>query len=67
MIPHLYYYQRILATGEVTVHPWHASHFREAGVSPMPLGGMPILEAFQLVNKWNISQTPQRYVYGLEV
>lgn len=42
------------------------THYREAGVPPSPLAGMPILEAHELVNKWNRDQVSPRYVFWLQ-
>lgn len=43
-----------------------SEHFREAGVGFAPSAGMPLLEAHELVNKWNKSQITPRFVYWLE-
>lgn len=39
-------------------------HFRDAGITPQ--AGMPVLEAYQLVNKLNQSQVNPRFIYWLE-
>lgn len=39
-------------------------HYQEAHVAFTPAAGMPILEAHQLVNKWNKDQN--RFVYILD-
>lgn len=59
-----HYLRKILANGEVTRVPFDKSHYDEAGLPASISGGMPILEAHQLVNKWN-HQTDQRIVYAL--
>ena len=48
------------------------SHFREMGFSGKLISGMPVLEAYQLMNKWNAAQTRQiltpgtiRYTYHI--
>ena len=62
----LTYLCKILDSGEIFVASFEPSHFIEAGLQPRSLGGMPVLEAYQLVNRWNTTQVDQRYVYGLE-
>lgn len=59
-----HYLQKILASGQVDSIPFDASHYSEAGLLPSISAGMPVLEAHQLVNKWN-HQTDQRIVYAL--
>ncbi len=59
------FYRRVLASGLVEAVPFAPEHFREAGVGYAPVAGMPILEAFQLVNKWNLSQSDQQFVFAL--
>lgn len=61
-----YYLRKFLGNGNVERVPFDASHFIEVGVLPAPLAGMPQLEAYQLVNKWNKSQTNQTFVYALD-
>lgn len=39
--------------------------YRKAGIPYSPLGGMPVLEAYQLVNDLNQSQSEHRFVYYL--
>lgn len=43
------------------------THYREAGVAPSPLAGMPLLEAHELINKWNRDQAivHPRYIFWL--
>jgi hypothetical protein len=59
-----HYLRKLLATESVERLPFDASHFKEAGMSTM--SGMPILEAYQLVNKWNVDQNSQRFMFALE-
>ena len=40
-------------------------HYRKAGIPYSPFGGMPILEAYQLVNDLNRDQSDHRFVYYL--
>ena len=43
------------------------SHYREAGVGYSPSIGMPVLEAYQLVNKWNMAEASRnRFRYWLQ-
>lgn len=43
-----------------------ATHYRAAGVPASTFAGMPILEAHELVNKWNSQQIAgQRFIYWL--
>lgn len=60
-----HYLVRIVATDEVSSVPFSRADFEGAGVPFSPLAGMPQLEAFQLVNKWNVTQPYQQRVYGL--
>jgi hypothetical protein len=46
--------------------PFREAQFKEAGLQFAPSRGMPMLEAFQLINKWNTNQLQQNFVYGLE-
>lgn len=61
-----HYLRRILATGTVERVQFDAPQFREAGVPASIMSGMPLLEAHQLVNKWNVQQDPQKFVFALE-
>lgn len=58
--------RRLVSTGEVQALPFAEEHFKEAGVGFAPIAGMPLLESFQLVNKWNRLQAEPRYLYFLE-
>ena len=58
--------RRILDNGLTEVVNFGAEHFTEAGLRPALLGGMPQLEAYQLINKWNGGQATPRFVYWLE-
>ena len=63
---HRVYLRKYLNTGMVEEFYWSREHYREAGFSE-DFDSMPLLEAYQLVNKWNISQAdPQQYVYALK-
>jgi hypothetical protein len=61
-----HFLRRILSTGEVEKLPFDEPHFQEAGVPASKMSGMPILEAYQLVNKWNVQQGTQRFMFALE-
>lgn len=41
-------------------------HFKQAGIGFAPSAGMPLLEAYQLVNKFNSGQHTPQFVYFLE-
>lgn len=60
-----HYCCRSTRTGE-TEHniSFSARDFNDAGVPYASLAGMPILEAYQLVNRWNARQS--HYVYWIE-
>lgn len=58
------YLRKNLSTNEVEEIYFNPSHYKEVGLPPSISAGMPILEAYQLVNKWN-HQTDQRTVYAL--
>ena len=40
-------------------------HYRRAGITYSPIGGMPVLEAYQLVNDLNRNQSEHQFVYYL--
>lgn len=40
-------------------------HYRRAGIPYSPFGGMPVLEAYQLVNDLNRNQSEHQFVYYL--
>lgn len=61
-----HYLRRNLETGEIQRIPFDASHYSEAGLLPSISAGFPLLEAYQLANKWNLAQSAQRFVYGLD-
>lgn len=46
-------------------HRFLETHYREAGVSPSLLSGIPQLEALELINKWNRDQVGLHCVYYL--
>lgn len=54
--------RRILSDGSTEVLEFTPDHYREAGVGYSPAVGMPQLEAYQLVNRWNHNS---RFVYTL--
>ena len=61
-----HYLRRILATGTVERMQFDVPQFREAGVPASVMSGMPLLEAYELVNKWNLQQEQQHFVFALE-
>jgi hypothetical protein len=61
-----YFLRKHLSNGEVQRLPFEPVHFQGAGIPFAQMGGMPVLEAYQLVNSLNISQPEQKYVYALE-
>ncbi len=45
------------------------NNYKQAGVGFSPTAGMPLLESYQLVNKWNGATAKHggnRYIYWLE-
>lgn len=59
--------RRMVDSGVTELVQFDVTHYLDAGVGFSSYAGMPILEAFQLVNKWNAQQVNnQRYVYWLE-
>ena len=57
------YFRRILENGELESLPFTREHYALMGLAPSVLAGMPVLEAYQLMNYWNANQHVQRYVY----
>lgn len=64
---HTTYLVKQLWNGEVKQIPFTRVDFDTVGIPFASLGGLPTLEAFQLVNDWNVSQGIQQRVYGLDV
>lgn len=60
-----HYIRRSLEGGSETIL-FGPVHFADAGVGYSSVGGMPILEAYQLVNKWNLQQHEPQFIYCLE-
>lgn len=58
--------RKFLGGGIAEFCGFQSEHFKEAGLMPMPAAGMPVLEAHELVNKWNMGQTDPRFMYWLE-
>ena len=58
--------RRIIGETGPEVVPFGREHFTEAGLGYAPFAGMPILEAYELVNKWNRIQYAPRFIYWLE-
>lgn len=67
MRPQTTYLRKDLTTGDVAVKRFKPVDFRTVGLMPAMASGIPQLEAYQLVNQWNIEQQEQRFVFGLEV
>jgi hypothetical protein len=40
-------------------------HYRKAGIPYSPCGGMPVLEAYEIVNDLNRNQAEHQFVYFL--
>jgi hypothetical protein len=40
-------------------------HYKKAGIPYSPFGGMPVLEAYELVNDLNRNQSEHQFVYYL--
>jgi hypothetical protein len=40
-------------------------HYRKAGIAYAPFGGMPVLEAYEIVNDLNRNQGEHQFVYYL--
>jgi len=59
------YLRRNVVNGHIVELRFERAHYIAAGVNPAIAAGMPILEAYQTVNKWNIGQDSQVYVYAL--
>lgn len=61
-----HYLIKNLETEHVSRIPFTRDNFEAMGVPYSPLAGMPELEAYQLINQWNISQHEQQRMYGLD-
>ena len=45
--------------------PFEPAHYRKAGVPYSPYSGMPVLEAYEIVNDLNRNQSDHQFVYYL--
>jgi hypothetical protein len=45
--------------------PFQQEHYRKAGIPYSPFGGMPVLEAHEIVNDLNRNQAEHQFVYYL--
>jgi hypothetical protein len=66
LMAHPSYLRKILKTGEVERVAFSAEHYKAVGVPAALYHGLPVLEAHQLINHWNVNQITQEYVYALE-
>ncbi len=64
---HPSYLRKTVKTGKVERVLFSAEQYQRAGFSGVLLSGMPLLEAHQLINQWNVSQQKQESVYALEL
>ena len=60
-----HFLRRSLEDGEIQRIPFAPGDYQQAGVPYASVGGMPVLEAYQLVNNWNVSQAEQQYVFAV--
>jgi hypothetical protein len=60
-----HFLRRAISTGEIAEIPFNEAHFKAVGLPPSTLAGMPQLEAYQLINQWNVSQPEQQFVFAL--
>lgn len=61
------YLVKQLWNGEVKRIPFTRVDFDAVGIPFASLGGLPELEAYQLINGWNASQDIQQRVYALDI
>ncbi len=45
--------------------PFRPEHYRKAGIPYSPISGMPVLEAYEIVNNLNRNQTEHQFVFYL--
>jgi hypothetical protein len=45
--------------------PFEQEHYKKAGIPYSPFGGMPVLEAYEVVNDLNRNQAEHHFVYYL--
>ena len=50
---------------ETELFQFGPEHYRRAGVPYSPIAGMPVLEAYEIVNELNRNQTEHQFVYYL--
>ena len=55
-----------IADGESRKQDFLPKHYRQAGVPYAPAAGMPVLEAFQLVNQMNIDGGSPNSIFYLD-
>ncbi len=56
---------RKLSDDRTELFQFRPEHYRKAGVPYSPIGGMPVLEAYEIVNELNKNQAEHQFVYYL--
>jgi hypothetical protein len=59
------YIRKHLPTGTLEALLFTAEDYNTVGVSFARLGGLPTLEAYQLINYWNATKQGDRFMYWL--
>jgi hypothetical protein len=62
---HTHFYRIHVTNGTNELVPFGPEHFQHMGLHYAPMAGMSQLEAYELVNKWNLQHKGEHYVYGL--
>jgi hypothetical protein len=57
--------RRKIGGGKTELLCFGPEHYKKAGIPYSPIGGMPVLEAYQIVNDLNRNQPQQSFVYYL--
>jgi hypothetical protein len=57
--------RRQIDGSRIELFPFGPEHYRKAGIPYSPCSGMPVLEAYEIVNDLNQNQAEHQFVYYL--
>jgi hypothetical protein len=62
---YLTFTRRQIDGSQIELHPFGPEHYRRAGIPYSPYSGMPVLEAYEIVNDLNQNQAEHQFVHYL--
>jgi hypothetical protein len=62
---YLTFTRRQIDGSQIELLPFGPEHYRRAGIPYSPYSGMPVLEAYEIVNDLNQNQAEHQFVYYL--